>query len=467
MAICFSEKPMDYPYRKVTEGTLTLQGKETVYTAISGDTAIFAPDGHEMGTIFSFSYLLEGDKRPVLFIFNGGPGSSSTWLQLGFLAPRIAVPDEDGMPRRQAPYALRDNPDCLLDLCDLVFYNPPGAGYARLFDEADAALAFGDHADADVAEAFIRSWLREHGEERPVFLLGESFGSTRASLLAYRLSDLDLRGVLHVGPGYTGYETIPRAIKDLLPCAATHWFYDPSLHTQTLEAYLAPVRTFLYREYFPALCLGSQISQEEKQHIAERLAAYTGLSEAYYLSHRLLVSRQDFRALRLADQGLKIGSFDTRFTLPADEDTDPTLAAFDPYIDAAARAHYLEDLGLSLTRAFRENSFDADNTFLWPFNAQEDMEGLGGSWYPMQMTVSDAAAKAWEKRPNLRFFFATGVFDTVATIENTRFAVTHTRVPLSHVTMKEYASGHAVYADDRSRHLLALDIRSFLSDICK
>ncbi len=457
--------PRDYPYTFTETARLAVRGVPLTYRVTCEDTAILSADGRTVASVFSYAYTLPGRNRPVLFAFNGGPGSPSTWLQMGFLGPRLAAPDEEGMPRSGEPYALRDNPDCLLDLCDLVFYNPPGAGYSLLFDRRDEALVFGDHADADAAAFFIRSWLKAHGVGRPFFLLGESFGSTRASLLAFRLSDLNLRGVLHVGPGITGEETIPRSIKDLIPCSATRWFYDNSREKPSLQEALAPVRDFLYREYFPALCRGSMLEETEREACAAKLSTYTGLSREYFLSHQLRLNRQDFRNELLKQRGRRLGSFDTRFTLPAGEEGDPTLARLDPAMSACARL-YDAELGLLMSRAFRENSLDEDTTFLWPFDAEEDMEGLGGHWYPMRMTVAEAVHRAYQALPHLRFFFATGLYDTVATVENTRFAVSHTRVPLSHVELHEYESGHAVYADEVSRHRLALDIRHFLTEDC-
>ena len=273
-----------------------------------------------------------GANRPILFIFNGGPGSPPTWLQYGFLGPRLAVP-ENGMPG-SPDGALRENPDCLMDLCDLVFYHPPGAGYSRVFSERWNAQVFGDHADAQAAESFIRSFLDEHGTHRPFFLLGESFGSTRASLLSDRLSDLNLRGVVHVGPGYTGDVSIPRSVKDLIPLSATSWYYDERAGKPDLQTFLAPVRVFLYRDYLPALCQGTMLPPGERQRVAQQLEAFTGLPAAYYLAHDLHVSREDFRKERLKAKGLRIGSFDTRFTLPADETQDPTLARLTTMTDA-------------------------------------------------------------------------------------------------------------------------------------
>ncbi|MGN1018798.1 MAG: hypothetical protein ACI4O7_00370 [Aristaeellaceae bacterium] len=467
MAICFTERPQDVNYRCETFSTVRAGDRDITCRTLCSDTLLYAPDGSEMGVIFSVACMAEGENRPLMVIFNGGPGGNSTWLQLGFLGTRLSQTDADGMPVKRGPYALRDNPDCLLDLCDLLFYNPPGAGYSRLFDEQYAPLVFGDHGDADAAEQFIRRWLADNGRESaPLYILGESFGSTRASLLAKRLSDLDLRAVLHVGPGYTGDSWTSRTLKDLVPCAATRWYFDERPDKGTLEETVAEARDFLMNEYLGALHMGTMLPEERKRYIAGRLAQLTGLSEAYYMENGLQVVRAEFREKLLADQGLRVGSFDTRFTLPLTEQADPTLAAFEPSIAACAAMYFAEVMPQLPQREFRDNSFDETDAFPWPFDAEADMMGYGGNWYAMKQTVGDCVHEAWLKKPQLRLFFATGYFDTVATVENTRYAITHTRIPFENVTLKEYASGHAVYADDASRHQLALDIRAFLQEGC-
>ena len=465
MAICFTERPQDVGYRCEKTGSILIGGQAKTFRTLCSDTMLYAPDGSEMGVIFSIACMAEGENRPLMVIFNGGPGSNSTWLQLGFLGTRLSQTDENGMPVKCGPYALRDNPDSLLDVCDLLFYSPPGAGYSRLFDEKYAPLVFGDHGDADAAEQFIRRWMAENGRtDAPLYILGESFGSTRASLLAQRLSDLDLRAVLHVGPGYTGDSWPSRTLKDLVPCAATRWYFDPSPDKGTLEDAVAEARAFQMKEYLPALYQGTMLGGEERRHIARRLAELTGLDAEYYLANGLQVVRAEFREKLLAHEGRKVGSFDTRFTLPLDEQGDPTLAAFEPSIDACAKLYFDEVMDVLPARAFRDNSFDMTDEFGWPFDAEEDMMGYGGNWYAMKKTVGQSVHEAWLKKPNLRLFFATGYFDTVATVENTRYGITHTRIPFENVTIREYASGHAVYADDASRHQLALDIRAFLQE---
>ena len=463
MALCFTEPYSGREFYRAIPGAIACEGKTIPYTAIAEDTLIRS-GGEMMCSIFSIAYVSGGEGRPLLFAFNGGPGSASTWLHFGFFGPRIAACDIAGMPPARAPYTLRDNPDCLIGLCDIVLYDPPGAGYSRVFDEKFAEQCFGDHADADVAELFMRAWLSKHGgADRPIYICGESFGSTRASLLAYRLRDLDLRGILHIGPGYTGDELIPRTVKDLVPAAAIRWYFDENTDKGTLADAVCAARTFLEGEYLPALYRGNRICAAERESIAEQLAHLTGLPREYYVKNGLKVVRAEFRTLLLAEKGLKVGSFDGRFTLPLDAQEDPTLARLDPCMSACARAYFGEELKLDAGRAYRESSFDETDAFLWPFDAEADMQGYGGVYSKLGMTVSECAAEAYRANRELRFFFATGYFDTVATVENTRFGVSHTDVPTEAVTMIEYASGHAVYADDASRHALARDIRTFIT----
>jgi carboxypeptidase C (cathepsin A) len=458
MALCHTKPWWGAEYVRVAEGHIN-----GISYAVRAEDTVLETDGEKMCAIFSVAYLAAGENRPVLFAFNGGPGSPSAWLHFGLFGPRIAACDADGMPPARPPYALRDNPDCLVDLCDIVLYDPPGAGCSRVFDEKFAEKCFGDHADADVAAAFIRAWLEKHGcANRPVYICGESFGSTRASLLAYRLRDLDLRGIIHIGPGYTGDELIPRTLKDLVPAAATKWYYDESADKPPLEILVARVRNFLENEYVPALYRGGLLSEAEKRAVADKLAAFTGLPADYYLKNGLKVVRAEFREMLLRDRGLRLGSFDTRFAIPLAEKADAMLARFDPCMDACAHEYLSNELGLDTGRAYRGSSFDEDDSFGWPFDAEIDMQGLGGVYSKIGMTVSQAAAEAYKANPRLHFLFATGCFDTVATVENTRFGVTHTDVPLAAVTMLEYPSGHAVYADDASRRALAKDIRNFI-----
>lgn len=463
MAI-FTEK-ISTPYRKVIHRSIPLQGRNVEYDAIAEDHFIKAEDGQDAYSIFTFSYIrTNGEKdRPVIFLFNGGPGSSSSWLHMGFYGPRIMKLDPEGMPLTDGPYELRDNEQCLLDIADLVIIDPVNAGFSRLFDAKYAAEFLNDLPDAVSVSKVIRHWLAEyHREDSVKYFSGESFGSTRASLLAYLLRDCKpIGGEIHIGPGYTGNQDSRRNEKDLIPLAATKWYYERKKESLSGAASQPPLETwmkscyeFLYHQYLTAYYLGHECPQDLYADTAEKLSYFTGLPAQYYMENGLWVSREYFRAHFLEREGKKLGSYDTRFTLPSGEQEDPFMAAFNPPINACMALYLKEELDLGdIGRLYRLSSFSADEV-----DWDEETE-----WkYESDPDMAHANALAYRENPDMRFFFGTGWYDSVATVENTRFAVTHTDIPLERVTMKNYESGHAVYADEASRRKLAGDIREFL-----
>ncbi|MBQ9535525.1 MAG: hypothetical protein IJU78_06770 [Clostridia bacterium] len=456
------------PRSHIMRRSMEIYGQHVEYELAAEDMIIDGKDGGAAFAFFCWSYIRrdvpDSISRPVLFAFNGGPTASSTWLHLGFYGPRILRLQPDGMPPSAPPYELRDNPDCLLDICDLVLIDPVNTGFSRLLDEKYAGEFTGDHQDAHSVSLFIRAWLQKHGRAAsPKFFSGESFGSTRASLLAWYLKDLQpVCGIVHIGPGYSSDSEALRTFKDLPPAAATHWYYNDAPDKGSLSDFLAECYDFMYGEYVSAMYRGTQLPQEERAKIAAKLEYFTGLSAQYYLEHGLLVSRADFRNMRLAGKGLKLGSYDSRFTLPLSEDADPFAAAYDPPM-AGCREAYFAEIGLDMPRRYRAGSYEDDPDWSWFYSASPGIVGMGD----YGISMAGAAAGAFKANPNMRFFFGTGVYDTVATIENTRYSVTHTDIPISCVVLKEYESGHAVYADDASRALLAKDVRAFITDTLK
>ena len=452
METVFYTEKIEQPYRKVTEHKIVLSGKTISYEAIGEDHIINGEDGNPAYSIFTISYLRKdgGKNRPVLFFFNGGPGSSSSWLHMAFYGPRIMKLDENGMPLRDGPFELRDNEECLLDLCDLVALDPVDAGYSRLFDNKYQSEFVNDMPDAVSMSKAIRQWIKKYGREDSLkFISGESFGSTRASLLAWLLRDLKpLGGEIHIGPGYTGKIDPARNVKDLIPLAATKWYYDKNPDKLSLENWMEDCYDFLYGQYLKAYHLGSQCPEKLFEETAEKLAFFTGLPAEFYRENNLWVNREYFRAHFLEKEGKKLGSFDTRFTLPKDREEDPFLAAFDPPVEGSRELYFKKELLFDFDRKYRSYSQDDAEGYTWEFVSEPDMAG--------------ANALAYKENPDMKFFFGTGYYDSVATVENTRFGVTHTDIPIEAVTMLNYESGHAVYADEESRKKLSGDIRAFL-----
>lgn len=189
-------------YRRVTENSIDVRGETVRYEAIAGETILRAgraTGGDAIGSIFSFTYLRTDRtdaSRPVLFIFNGGPGSSSLWLHMGAIGPRRVELDHEVDPSNVPPFGVVDNPNSVLDVADLVFLDPVGTGFSRIVGEGTPADFFGLDADANAVAQFIELWLTEHGRwNSPKFVMGESYGSIRAAVLPRALMG---------GPTYTG-----------------------------------------------------------------------------------------------------------------------------------------------------------------------------------------------------------------------------------------------------------------------
>ncbi|RYG47258.1 septum formation initiator, partial [bacterium] len=199
LAICVQTSASVQTPAFETHHRVKVRGETIRYTALAGPTKMTNLGGDPIGEIFSFTYLKEGKpeaRRPVMFVFNGGPGSSSIWLHMGVVGPRRVVLDREVDPSPVPPFRVEDNPDCLLDVADLVFIDPVGTGFSRILGKGRPEDFFGVDEDADSMAQFIERWLTKHGRwDSPKFLMGESYGSARAALLPRALMG---------GPTYTG-----------------------------------------------------------------------------------------------------------------------------------------------------------------------------------------------------------------------------------------------------------------------
>jgi len=336
----------DAPQKFVTEH----QDHFGRYTAIGEETMMLDKEGNPEAIIWSLSYLRkEGEqstRRPVLFIFNGGPGSASVWLHMGLFGPQLAqvasaANEDDGA----APFVMIDNPYSLLDLVDLVFIDPVGTGYSRVVNKGKESNYWGLNEDAESIATFIRMWISKNQRwNAPKFIAGESFGTTRAAGVARALhqrgQDMALNGLVLISQAldYTGSTPEPDnliAFLTYLPTmAATAWYHKKAGRDHALADFVEEARNFTYDEYAPALLRGNTLTADAKDHIAQRLAYFTGLDKAYILRADLRVTATRFRKELLRKEGLTIGGLDSRYTM---EEYDQT-AATPTHSDAASAA---------------------------------------------------------------------------------------------------------------------------------
>ena len=353
-----------------TQGTVNVEGSSVAYDAIAG-TLVLNGDGQDENTPqTSMSYVaylkrgVDASKRPITFIYNGGPGSSTVWLHMGAFGPRRVVTSDD-THTPAAPYQLVNNDYSLLDASDVVFIDAPGAGFSRLIanDEDKAKreeqmkdrrkAIYGVDGDAHAFAQFITRFLSKYDRwNSPKYLFGESYGTTRSAVLANILENedsVDLNGVILLsqilnfdtsidGPEFNPGVDLPYELA--LPTFAATAFYHHKLPQQpaALEPFLREVEQYALGEYAQALMAGSRLPEARKQAVAEKLHQYTGLPVAYLLKANLRVSGGMFEHELQADGDTTTGRLDTRFSGPT---IDPLGKAseYDPQSSAISSAY--------------------------------------------------------------------------------------------------------------------------------
>lgn len=475
--------------QRIEAGVEANGGKGAIYDAWIERVVVADPVGQRVGTAHTISYVLQNEngsrRRPVAFVFNGGPGVSSVWLHIGGVGPyRVAVPErlDEGM---SPPYRLEENPGSLLASADLVFIDPIRTGFGRLDDGVDPSVveAAVDGVDADVDHVadMITDWLMRHdrlGDE--VFLVGESYGTIRASLLATRLQHRDnaisVTGVALVGQAVNAQETTQRPANPIGYIAAVP-FLAVTARYHGRGAYLdIPVdqlaeraHDWALRRYAPALLQGDLLDEREEQEIARELADFCGLTVETLIARRLRVNKEDFR--RELVPGSVLGLTDTRYVLSAAPIglPEPEFEATGAHLDAAFSAlihQYLrETLGAPNDVQYR--LADPGTHERWDYQERRAVSGFGGSPLPSPFAVFDYAAnlRAWMRvNRNARLFVGTGHYDSLTTVGSAKNLIAQNALPRDRVMFCTYEGGHMMYTDRSSAIKLGRDLRAFIDD---
>lgn len=468
------ERPADI----VTHHSLTLDGKTIDYTATVGsiDVAI----GDNTGRIFYIAYERNNagsdDPAPVTFAYNGGPGSSSSYVHMGGWGPkRIEVRADAATP--PAPYTLIDNPNTLLGTTDLVFIDPIGTGYSHVLGDTPSDAFFGVEVDIQSIGEVIRQYVTANRRwNSPKFLAGESYGTTRSAFLVdYMQTTLGMafNGVVLVS-SILNFESVnPNAGNDLpyplaLPTyAATAWYYDRLADNNkpaSLETLLGEVREFASNDYASALMKGDRLDPAEYGLIAERLAAYTGLSPEYCRLANLRITPSRFRKQLLRDDQRVLGRYDTRYSgadldAPDDfPDYDPTNAAINAAFTAAINEHLNRYLGVHGAPPYVTLSTVAIGEWRWLPN----VAGYNKAYY---IDAARNLRDAMIRNPYLRVFFVGGQHDLATPFYAAEYTVAHMNLPVAlrdHVEFGLYASGHMVYLRDAEQQALNHDMCDFM-----
>jgi carboxypeptidase C (cathepsin A) len=417
--------------------------------------------------------------RPITFIYNGGPGSSTIWLHMGAFGPKRVVTAEDSHTPA-APYRLVDNDASLLPESDLVFIDAPSTGFGHLRGTEKEKAFFGVDQDAHAFANFIAQFLSRHGRwNSPKYLFGESYGTTRSAVLANLLQEekaIDLNGVILLsqilsfddsadGPEFNPSVDQPYALA-LPTYAATAW-YHKRLPNQpaTLEPFIKEVEDFALGEYLSALAQGSALAPERRAAIIEKLHAYTGLPAEYISRADLRISGGVFEQHLLGDR--TTGRIDTRFSGPTID-----LLAKEPTYDPQAAAITSAYVSSFNDYVRRELKFGQGKTF-----KPNNYAGIGESWdfghkppgAPEKLSTSTNVmpdlAYAMKSNPNLKVQLNSGYFDLATIYFAAEFELMHLPVPpdiAKNLEFKRYQSGHMVYLHEASRHALHDNVADFI-----
>ncbi len=343
-----------------TEHTVTIKGQRVPYRATAGNQPVWDANGKPIASVFYVYYersdVRDRTTRPLVISFNGGPGSASVWMHIGYTGPRFVAVDDEGFPIQ--PYGVRETPNSILDVADIVYVDPVNTGFSRIVGGADRSQFFGVNEDITYLARWIDTFVSRRGRwTSPKFLIGESYGTTRVAGLVRRLQSshwMFFNGVILVSPTGLGIARDgPVGNALTLPYyTATAWYHQalaPDLQSRDLEELLPEVERFTVDELIPALARGGSLDAARRTEIARRVARYAGLSEQVVLNHNLRVPTSFFWKELLRDRGMTVGRLDSRYRgmdrADAGErfDHDPALTAWNHAFTPAIN-HYLRNV---------------------------------------------------------------------------------------------------------------------------
>lgn len=422
------------------------------------------------------SYLAKdvaSSDRPVLFIFNGGPIVCSALFHLGGFGPKRLDVSAD-LSASPTDFPLIDNPDCVLDVADLVFFDPAGTGLSRVVEGSNPQDYFSVEADARQTTEFIVSWASRHGRmASPKVLVGTSYGSVRAAVVARQMSELaeplPVAGAILLGQALNIAEIAQRPanilsyVVSLPTLAALGWYHERvERKGRSFEQFLDEVRAFAGRDYLIGLYQGNALDVEEERRLAITLAGFTGLSAEAFMVQHLRVTKDLYRTELLKGQGQKLSDYDARYVSPmtsADNSTDDAWmcepAARVISAITSAYENYLSDfLNVRSEQDYRFQVSLANGLDSWGWGSTSPF----GDW-PYMASIATAMAAF----PTMRVLVGTGYHDPVTTVGVAEYATTQSGWPKDRVHLARYDGGHMFYFYADSCHQLMNDVRGLLA----
>ena len=469
------DKLLNTPAAK-SSGSVQLAGRAFDYDVEAAFMAV-APGGlgEPDAAIMTTAYLLKAPvaQRPVCFAFNGGPGSASIWLHLGALGPkRVVVPDDGSMP--QAPYRVEDNPHSWFEHFDLVFIDPPHTGWSSTATEAARKKVLSVDGDIDALAETMRMWLTRHRRwGSPIYLAGESYGTTRGAGLANKLQELGavLSGVILVSCAMDLQSIVFAPANDLpfslfLPAFANVAQYHGLLKgapAASSQAAREAAEAYVQEDYVTALQSGARLSPRRRTQVAKRLSELTGLPPALIEEKNLRISDQTFFFEALRSQGRIVGRLEARSTGPMaasrsrDWEFDPGIEAIAAPYTMAAMAYFSEQLGLNVEQRYQVLARDVNTGWNWN---RGDSSRMGFC------STSPDLALALRRNTHLKVLAASGRYDLGTPYSASDWSLAQLDAPadvLQRVQHRYYDAGHMMYTRQADLVQLKADVAAWLA----
>ncbi len=481
-----------------TYGSVTVGGHKIAYQAVAGTIIVHpkgwndaappasakvrlgTPEGPPVASMFYVAYFRRGvpaHDRPITFLYNGGPGSSTVWLHMGAFGPvRVLTRNDTHTP--PAPYRIVKNRYSLLDATDLVFIDAPGTGYSRIEGKGKVKAFYGVDQDAHAFASFITQFLTRYQRwNSPKYLLGESYGTPRTAALIKDLTidrNVDFNGVIMLsqilnfalnddGPGSDPGIELPYELA-LPSMAASAWFHHrvPS-NPPHLRPFLKQVEHFAMGRYADALAQGASLPRAEERSIAEQMHQDIGLPVSYLLKARLQVSGPEFEHELLANEGMTTGRLDTRFQGPSMNPLSRT-AEYDPQ-GAAISSAYVSAFNTYVTKDLH---YKTNLRYLPLINLNWDF------WHrppgarrpqPIATNVMPDLAEAMKYDPLLKVMLNGGYYDLATPFCEGMYEMHHLQIPnslQSNISYHYYKSGHMIYVNVHALKQLHGNIVAFI-----
>jgi carboxypeptidase C (cathepsin A) len=497
-------KPIFATSEQRSRSSVTVARRRIAYQAVAGTLVVHAKDWQDTdpleaeagvkedkdkdgdkpkaeASMFYTAYFKDGapaSDRPITFLFNGGPGSSTVWLHMGAFGP-VRVQTADAVHTPPAPYSVVNNDQSLLDASDLVFVDAPGTGFSRIAGNDKEKAFYGVDQDIDAFAQFITQFLSKYGRwNSPKYIFGESYGTMRAAGLALALQnqDVDLNGVIllsdilawdllpddpQVNPGVD----LPY-VMTLPTYAATAWYHNRIARPDgDLQSFLSRVETFATTEYLQTLIKGNELGDEERQRIAQQLSAFTGLSLPYLLKTNLRIQYGAFQKELLADREQTVGTLDTRF-LGATLDPLSKIANYDPQSSAISAAYVgaFNDYVRGTLRYEPGIAFKSGIPIYESWDYKHKPPGAERPLIALPNVLPDLAT-AMKQNPDLKVMVNGGYYDVSTPYFAGRYEMRHLPIPANlrgNIEYRYYESGHMVYAHPPSLKALHDNVADFI-----